>query len=459
MLKNILKKIINIFQWLLTVVLISIVLLLVFTAFNPIKSFQVLRVMSGSMEPAIKVGSVVFTQKVDPEILKKGEIITYISAEDPNVSITHRLVAVEKKNGETVFKTKGDANSIEDIAEISSFQIKGKVIFSLPFLGYLSVWIKKPLGFGLLVVLPALLIIISELLNIKKTIEKEVEKKYEESEKLHKNKPIDLLLIYFLLGFGLFQIKPINAYFSDVAVIGGSTFSATSNWSTPDVIGSVVINEIMWMGSTVHELDKWIELRNTTNEVIDITGWKLYGAGPGPNEIILNGKIEANGYFLLSHYASIDDKSALSHSLVVDQIDSSLHLTKSPGEQLILKDASGNIIDQTPMGSWVAGTHTSPATVEQSMERNSDLSSGWHTCTNIACNSTKYWDIEENNYGTPGYTNLSEEDLISSFSTQTVESESSSSPSPTPIPEVFPTPTLSPSPSPEPSPTILFENN
>jgi len=93
------------------------------------------------------------------------------------------------------------------------------------------------------------------------------------------------------------------------------------------------------------------------------------------------------------------------------------------------------------------------------MERNSDLSSGWHTCTNIACNSTKYWDIEGNNYGTPGYTNLSEEDLISSFSTQTVESESSSSPSPTPIPEVFPTPTLSPSPSPEPSPTILFENN
>ncbi|MDO8340979.1 MAG: lamin tail domain-containing protein [Candidatus Woesebacteria bacterium] len=234
---------------------------------------------------------------------------------------------------------------------------------------------------------------------------------------------------------------------------------------------TVVINEIMWMGSTVHELDKWIELRNTTNEVIDITGWKLYGVGPGPNEIILNGKIEANGYFLLSHYASIDDKSALNDLLVIDQVDSSLHLTKSPGEQLILKDASGNIIDQTPTGSWVAGTHTSPATVEQSIERNSDPSSGWHTCTNIACSSTKYWDIEGNNYGTPGYTNLSEEDLISSFSTQTVESESSPSPSLTPIPEVSqistsepmleptftPTPTPSLLPNPESSLVVLFE--
>jgi len=99
-----LKKIINIFQWLLTIVLISVVLLLIFTAFNPIKSFQVLRVMSGSMEPRIKVGSIVFVQKVKPEILKENDVITYASLENSSISITHRLTAIEKKRGKLFSK-------------------------------------------------------------------------------------------------------------------------------------------------------------------------------------------------------------------------------------------------------------------------------------------------------------------------------------------------------------------
>jgi len=80
--KKKLKKAISIFQWLLTAILVLVVLLLVFTAFNPVKAFQVFRVMSGSMEPKIKVGSVVFVQKVKPKILKKDDIITYTSADD-----------------------------------------------------------------------------------------------------------------------------------------------------------------------------------------------------------------------------------------------------------------------------------------------------------------------------------------------------------------------------------------
>jgi signal peptidase len=221
-----LKKIINIFQWLLTIVLISVVLLLVFTAFNPIKNFQILRVMSGSMEPKIKVGSIVFVQKVKPEILKENDVITYASLEDSSILITHRLTAIEEKEGRTVFKTQGDANSSKDIAEVSPSQIKGKVIFSLPFLGYLSVWIRKPLGFGLLVILPALLIIISEILNIKKTIEKEVEKKYAKLEKRKKSPPANLLFIFFLIGVGFSQIKSTNAFFSDVMLVEGNTFTA-----------------------------------------------------------------------------------------------------------------------------------------------------------------------------------------------------------------------------------------
>jgi signal peptidase len=182
--------------------------------------------MSGSMEPKIKVGSIVFVQKVKPEILKENDVITYASLEDSSILITHRLTAIEEKEGRTVFKTQGDANNSEDIAEVSPSQIKGKVIFSLPFLGYLSVWIRKPLGFGLLVILPALLIIISEILNIKKTIEKEVEKKYAKLEKHKKSPPANLLFIFFLIGVGFSQIKSTNAFFSDVMLVEGNTFTA-----------------------------------------------------------------------------------------------------------------------------------------------------------------------------------------------------------------------------------------
>jgi signal peptidase len=220
MFKQKLNRVITIFQWILTIVLISMVFLLIFTAFNPVKSFQILRVMSGSMEPSIHVGSIVFVQKVNPTTLKQNDIITFASTNDSNVSITHRLTGIEEKNGTTLYHTKGDANTSQDTSEISTSQIKGRVIFSLPYLGYLSVWIKKPLGFGLLVILPAILIIINEIFNIKKTIEKEVENKYKNS--------IGLSIVLCLIGIGLFQIKPINAYFFDTATIGGMTFSVTS---------------------------------------------------------------------------------------------------------------------------------------------------------------------------------------------------------------------------------------
>lgn len=177
---------------------------------------------------------------------------------------------------------------------------------------------------------------------------------------------------------------------------------------TTPVAGSVVINEVMWMGSTDSSYDEWIELRNTTINNIDLNGWKIDGAGSGSNSIILSGTIPANSFFILGNFAS--NASAMNDQINVDQITGSLSFVDT-GEQLTLKDNLLNIIDQTPGGVWVAGTHTSPATVEQSMERNDIPGTGlnstdWYTCTNAACNATTYWDVEGNNYGTPKAPNI-----------------------------------------------------
>ena len=200
------------------------------------------------MEPEIKTGSVVFVQKINPETLKKDDVITYASAEDTDILITHRLVAIEEKEGKTIFKTQGDANNSEDVGEISSSQIKGKVVFSLPLLGYLSVWIREPKGFGLLVVLPALLIIISEILNIKKTIEEEVEKKYKNKNKESKKGiKIKTILLFLFLTPSLVGLRahPTNAYFSDTLVSSGNTFS-TGWWADTEAPISGIDQEVLY---------------------------------------------------------------------------------------------------------------------------------------------------------------------------------------------------------------------
>lgn len=178
------KKIVSFIQWIVILVLFLAITLLLTTAFNPVKKFQVLRVMSGSMEPEIKVGSVIFVTKTDISKLRERDIITFNATDSPEMSVTHRIAEIVIKDGKTIFRTKGDANKTADATEVPAQSVKGKVLFALPFLGYVSVFVKKPLGFILLVILPALLLIINEIFNIKKTIEEEVKKKYEKQNEL-----------------------------------------------------------------------------------------------------------------------------------------------------------------------------------------------------------------------------------------------------------------------------------
>lgn len=78
----------------------------------------------------------------------------------------------------------------------------------------------------------------------------------------------------------------------------------------PPTTSSVIINEINWAGSysgTVgHNSDEWIELLNTTNSPIDLTGWELGGVGVvftiGTDGTTKSLIIPANGYYLVSHF-------------------------------------------------------------------------------------------------------------------------------------------------------------
>ncbi|MCL1899389.1 MAG: signal peptidase I [Promicromonosporaceae bacterium] len=99
-------------------------------------------VMTGSMVPTYPPGTLVVVRPVDPADLEVGDVITF--QEDPSdpAVVTHRIVARQAaSSGGLVFRTKGDANDDEDPVPITSRQIHGRVWYTLPYLGRVTVWL------------------------------------------------------------------------------------------------------------------------------------------------------------------------------------------------------------------------------------------------------------------------------------------------------------------------------
>jgi signal peptidase len=124
-------------------------------------------VFSGSMEPAIPVGSVVVIKPADPETLKIGDIICFKLSQP--TSITHRIINITNEG----FITKGDANEDPDQWIVKRENVIGKAVFTIPFIGYIGYFVRTPIGFILLIVIPASLIIIMEIRNIVKELRKQ----------------------------------------------------------------------------------------------------------------------------------------------------------------------------------------------------------------------------------------------------------------------------------------------
>ncbi len=145
----------------------------------PMAGVSVKIVQSGSMEPSISTGSIVVIKA--NEIYQKGDVITFFFNERDVTPTTHRIMSVNEDDGEKSYVTKGDANEEKDPGEIEEEAVVGKVLFSAKFLGYVLDFAKKPLGFALIIGLPAAFIILDEVMKIsaevRRTIKEEKEKK------------------------------------------------------------------------------------------------------------------------------------------------------------------------------------------------------------------------------------------------------------------------------------------
>lgn len=133
------RKICNFLIGLLIVFLLVIAGILILPK---LLGYQSLAVLSGSMEPEISVGSIVFIKEADSSQLEKGDVITYRLSGDTRV--THRIAEIHKED-QTVI-TKGDANENVDGSPVPFQNVEGKVQFHVPYLGYISIYIKTPVG-------------------------------------------------------------------------------------------------------------------------------------------------------------------------------------------------------------------------------------------------------------------------------------------------------------------------
>ncbi|MBR2561373.1 MAG: signal peptidase I [Eubacterium sp.] len=123
-----------------TLIIIIAVVLCLLLALPRLFGISGYTVLSGSMEPTIPVGSIVYARSVDqPDSLAEGDVVVFYEGIG-STPVVHRLL--ENHLSEREIQTKGDANGAADLMPIPYENIIGKEVLHIPFLGV----ILSPLG-------------------------------------------------------------------------------------------------------------------------------------------------------------------------------------------------------------------------------------------------------------------------------------------------------------------------
>ena len=96
-----------------TLILLSVIASCLPVTVPRFMGYEIYNVVSGSMEPEIPVGSLLYIKETEPEGMEEGEVIAFYGMADAGAIITHRVVENRVVMGELI--TKGDENEKEDI--------------------------------------------------------------------------------------------------------------------------------------------------------------------------------------------------------------------------------------------------------------------------------------------------------------------------------------------------------
>jgi signal peptidase len=141
-------------------------------------------VSSGSMQPTYNVGDLLVIQKIPSDKLQVGDVIVF-EVSTRSYDIVHRIIEIQynSQDGKLYFRTKGDNNLSPDYwrgrecwnGMIPEENVIGKVIFSVPLIGYVSLAVSSEYGVLVIGAVILLIILISIPLGESKTPDKEEE--------------------------------------------------------------------------------------------------------------------------------------------------------------------------------------------------------------------------------------------------------------------------------------------
>lgn len=178
--KLMLKYVSTIFSWTVFALLSVVGVLLIYyflssklyatqgEKFEP--AFSIYTIVSGSMEPTINVYDVIINSKIDDnEKIKVNDVVTFTSTSTntAGMTITHRVVGVRNlDDGSLCYVTRGDNNTNEDTNCVARKNIIGKVSAVIPQLGRIQFFLASKFGWLLVIVIPALYIVVKDVLKI-----------------------------------------------------------------------------------------------------------------------------------------------------------------------------------------------------------------------------------------------------------------------------------------------------
>ena len=131
-------------------------------------------VRSSSMEPAMRAGALAVMLPIDAADVKVGDIIAFDPPWDSgsDVTVSHRVIGV-LDNGQLRFDTKGDALEGSDPYYVPAESVQGKVLFSIPYLGYAANsalgYVRTWLGLVTLVCIPLVILIVSAIRDVSRS--------------------------------------------------------------------------------------------------------------------------------------------------------------------------------------------------------------------------------------------------------------------------------------------------
>lgn len=165
------RRVLKALEWAVALIVSALVLLAAFLMVAPRFGLSAHPVLSGSMEPALKVGGMIICRDIPVGEVKVGDIIGFNT---PNgQKITHRVIdIVEEEGGKRWFRTKGDANEDPDpdLVSISTERVD-KVVYHLPYLGFFSSFMQKKLAFLVFICAPALILLVLFSRDLVKAVE------------------------------------------------------------------------------------------------------------------------------------------------------------------------------------------------------------------------------------------------------------------------------------------------